>query len=51
MDAKEKEALVRKAKNAYQREWYKRNPEKRKEYSDRYWIKKILEDTGEKADE
>lgn len=28
---------ARKAKNAYQREWRRRNPEKIKEYTKRHW--------------
>lgn len=31
---------ARKARNAYWREWAKKNPEKRKEYAKRYWLKK-----------
>lgn len=29
--------------NAYQRAWHKRNPEKNREYLDRYWTKKAAE--------
>ena len=31
---------ARKARNAYWREWARKNPEKRKEYAKRYWLKK-----------
>ena len=34
---------AREARNAYRREWYKRNPEKRREYESRYWTKKARE--------
>lgn len=32
---------AREARNAYRREWYKKNPEKRREYEERYWNKRI----------
>ena len=28
---------AREARNAYKREWYRKNPDKRKEYQERYW--------------
>lgn len=28
---------ARKARNAYKRAWYQKNPGKRREYADRYW--------------
>jgi len=31
------------AKNKYQREWFKRHPEKRLLYQVRYWSKKLKE--------
>ena len=31
---------AREARNAYKRSWYKQNPEKRREYMDRYWQRK-----------
>ena len=34
---------IRKEKNRYAREWRKKNPDKCKEYSDRYWAKKLKE--------
>jgi hypothetical protein len=30
---------ARQARNAYKREWYKKNPGKRAEYEERYWRK------------
>jgi len=42
---------ARKAKNDYQRkylkEWRKKNPDKSKEYQNRYWEKKFTEATKE----
>lgn len=32
---------ARAARNAYRREWYRKNPEKRREYEERYWCKRI----------
>lgn len=34
------EETIRALKNAYQREWRKRNPEKAKEHQRRYWERK-----------
>ena len=42
MTEKEKDA-VRKARNAYRREWNKRNPEKVKAAQEKYWLKKAAE--------
>lgn len=42
MTAEQREA-VRKARNAYVREWRKKNPEKVKKYWERYWLKKAQE--------
>lgn len=42
MTAEQREA-VRKARNAYVREWRKKNPEKVKKYWERYWLKKVQE--------
>lgn len=39
---KEQEA-IRKARNKYLREWKQKNPEKKKEYEQRYWLKKAIE--------
>jgi len=40
MTAKDQEA-ARKARNAYQREWRKKNPEKVKQINERYWLRRI----------
>lgn len=42
MNDAEKEAM-RKAKNAYRREWNRRNPEKVKAAQERYWLKRAAE--------
>lgn len=34
---------AKKAKAAYQREWYRKHPGKAREYQDRYWKKKAAE--------
>lgn len=39
MTDKEKEAM-RKARNAYRREWNRKNPEKVKAAQEKYWLKK-----------
>lgn len=39
---KEQEA-IRKAKNAYQREYYRKNKEKKQEAISKYWLKKAAE--------
>ena len=36
----ENKKLAAKARNRYQREWRKRNPDKQKQYIERYWMKK-----------
>lgn len=41
---------AREARNAYKREWYRKNPDKRKEYQERYWQKKTDSD-GQKSAE
>ena len=33
---------AREARNAYKREWYRKNPDKRKEYQERDWQKKRI---------
>ena len=33
---------IRQARSAYLREWRKKNPNKSKEYSDRYWEKRAM---------
>ena len=35
--------LIKKARNEYQKSWRARNPEKQREYMDRYWLKKARE--------
>lgn len=35
------EELIKQAKAAYAREWRKKNPEKAKEISNRYWLNRI----------
>lgn len=42
MTEMEKDA-VRKARNAYRREWNKRNPEKVKAAQERYWLKQAAQ--------
>ena len=37
------EELAREIQREYLREWRKRNPDKVKEYNERYWRKKALE--------
>ena len=34
---------IRKARNAYRREWNRRNPEKVKAAQERYWLKRAAE--------
>ena len=36
-------AAIRQARNAYRREWNRRNPEKVKAAQERYWLKKAEE--------
>ena len=43
---KQQKELLQKARemrNAYYREWRKRNPEKVKQYQENYWLKKAKE--------
>lgn len=48
----ESRAMARAAKAAYQREWYARNPGKRKQYSEKYWFKCALKTAeGERKEE
>lgn len=52
VDLKAKKPLVisdaaREARNAYKREWNKKNPDKVKAASERYWEKKAKEMQGE----
>lgn len=35
-------AAIRKARNAYRREWNKRNPEKVRAAQEKYWLKQAL---------
>lgn len=44
----EKEA-IRKARNAYRREWNKRNPEKVKAAQEKYWLKQAAKLEAESA--
>ena len=37
---KENREKIKAARNAYMREWRKKNPERAKEINDRYWAKK-----------
>lgn len=41
---------AREARNAYKREWYRKNPDKRKEYQERYWQKKTHSDRQKPAE-
>jgi len=41
---------AREARNAYKRAWYKKNPEKRREYQERYWQRKSRSDGQKTAD-
>lgn len=34
---------AREAKNAYQRQWYKKHPGKLREYRERYWMKRAAQ--------
>ena len=42
---------AKKARAAYMRDWYKRNPGKQREYQDRYWRKKAAQAAAEQADD
>lgn len=43
---------AREARAAYKREWYARNKDKQKEYTERYWARKAAEgDSGRKNSE
>lgn len=44
---KEIQELAREKQREYQREWRKRNPEKIKEYNQRYWIRRALRELKE----
>lgn len=51
MTDKELERLAKDKRNEYQRKWRKENPKKVKEYAQRHWTKKALEELeGEGAD-
>ena len=41
MENDNKKDLVREIKNAYHRQWQKRNPEKVKKAQERYWKKRM----------
>jgi len=47
---KEIQELAREKQREYQRSWRMRNPEKIKEYNQRYWRKKALEMLRENKD-
>ena len=49
MTEAEKES-IRKARNAYRREWNKRNPEKVKAAQEKYWLRKAAELTAESSE-
>ena len=38
---------ARQARNAYKREWYKRNPGKRRQYEETYWQRRIQSERQE----
>ena len=42
---------ARAAKNAYQRQWYKKNPGKAREYRERYWMKRAAQVEQERTAE
>lgn len=42
-DINERERIAKEARNAYQREWRKKNPDKVKQIMARHWAKKALE--------
>ena len=42
--------LIRKAQNAYYREYRKKNPEKIKKYIERYWLKKAAQMNADELD-
>ena len=41
---------IRKARSECQRKWRKRNPEKTKEYLNRYWEKRVMKEQAKEAD-
>ena len=41
---------ARAARNKYKREWYRKNPEKRRQYQERYWQKKTQSDRQKSAE-
>lgn len=43
--------LARRAKNAYYREWRKKNPEKVQAANERYWAKKRKQRTEQKQEQ
>ena len=44
----EREEKIRKARNAYMREWRKKNPERAKAINERYWEKRFERYVAEK---
>lgn len=49
MTESEKEAM-RKVKNAYRREWSKRNPEKVRAAQEKYWLKQAAKMTSDQQE-
>lgn len=47
----DKEEQIRMAKNAYAREWRKKNPDKQKKIYERFYLKKVKEMEENKANE
>ena len=45
MTAREQEK-ARKARNAYQREWRRKNPERVKRINERYWLRRVQNEGG-----
>lgn len=48
---KETRAKIKAARNAYMREWRKKNPERAKEISERYWARRAERLAEEEAEE
>jgi len=43
---KEQKIKIKKARAEYQKKWRERNPEKQREYMDRYWLRKFERENG-----
>lgn len=39
---------IKNARSAYQREWRKKNPNKTKEYNNRYWERRVMREQMQK---